>query len=226
MSSSKTGLAIFTSAAVVATFAASGSNATIALGLSYAIVAALAFLLVDKARAEATDGRRVGAPIVYAANGLLAPTDAGSSSAHNESAVIRDVAAAGGLATLVGALALESSNVGSGLAYTTMVDQVLGNDWVVLKATLNVFYAICTVGVHMLVAGTLLSMVSEQIFLSSYLNFLQPSGIALSTLVLDRDTMQAISWQDPRPWRWVAILHLEMWKTEPCRRHCGHSTTH
>ena len=158
-SGSKTALAILSVSAVVATFAASGSNATIALGLSYAIIEASALLLVERAESEAQHGRRNGG-VIYSANGLLAqPARPAVSSFETHISVIRDVSAAAAAATGVAALTLESFTFG-GLAYWGLIGQVMGEKWVIGNAVLTVLYALAMVSVHMVVDSTLLTMVS------------------------------------------------------------------
>ena len=64
-------LLILTHSARVATSAASGSNATAALGLSYALVTALASLLVEKGRVGVHSGRSSDGSVAYVVNGYL-----------------------------------------------------------------------------------------------------------------------------------------------------------
>ena len=161
-SGSKTTLMILTSTAVIASFAALGSNATIALGLSYAIITALAFLLVEKARAEAASGRTIGGSVIYSANGLFSHTSQATpgSSGDSKMAVIRDVAGASASCAGIAALTLESFTFG-GLGYWGIFGQVPGDQWVFWDGILGVVYAIVTIVVHVVVYGTILLLVSD-----------------------------------------------------------------
>ena len=151
---------------MVASFAALGSNATIALGLSFAIAEALAFLIVEKARAEAVSGRASGGSIIYSANGLLSHSSQQSHSATGDSriAVIRDVAGASALCTGIAALTLESFTFG-GLGYWGIFGQVLGDQWIFWDSILGVVYALVSVCVHALNYATILLLVSAHLIL-------------------------------------------------------------
>ena len=159
-SGSKTTLAILTCSAVVAIFAAAGSNATIALGLSYAVIEALAFLLIERALSEAQHGRHNGGSVIYSANGLLSqPTQPAASGTESKFAVVRDVAAASAVATGIAALTLESLSFGV-LAHWGIVSPVLGEKWLLWEGVLGVVYALVVIVVQMLMDGALLVMVS------------------------------------------------------------------
>ncbi|KAK3726120.1 hypothetical protein LTR37_000268 [Vermiconidia calcicola] len=160
-SGSKTSLAILTCSAVVAIFAAAGSNATIALGLSYTIVQALAFLLIERARAEAQSGRHNAGSVIYSANGSLTQPSSAASGEGSTVAVIRDVATASALCTAIAALTLESFTFG-GLGYWGIFGQVLGDQWVFWNGILGVIYAIVTVLVHVAVGVGILVLIQRQ----------------------------------------------------------------
>ncbi|KAK5165712.1 uncharacterized protein LTR77_008635 [Saxophila tyrrhenica] len=139
--SPNTSLIILTASAVAAIFAALGSNATIALGLSDALVTSLAFLLVERAHSEAKHGNS-GGSVIYAANGLLAQPAAGSGgSGDAKTAVMRDVAVGSAVCTTVAALTLESFSFG-GLGYWGVFGQVLGDNWMFWDGVLGVAYAV------------------------------------------------------------------------------------
>ena len=171
-SGSRTSLAILTCSAVVAIFAAAGSNATIALGLSYTIVQALAFLLIERARAEAQSGRHNAGSVIYSANGSLTQPSSAASGEGSTVAVIRDVATASALCTAIAALTLESFTFG-GLGYWGIFGQVLGDQWVFWNGILGVIYAIVTVLVHVAVGVGILVLVSPSS--SSSLKHQQPN---------------------------------------------------
>lgn len=159
-SGSKTWLAILTISAVVAIFAAAGSNATVALGLSYALIESLAFLLVERAGAEAQDGRQNGASIIYTTSGLLSqPSRPAESGGQALSLVTRDVSLAAFLATGVGALMLERFTFG-GLGYWGILGQAMGSNWVVGQGILSVIWAVATVVLHFVMDSTILVLVS------------------------------------------------------------------
>lgn len=147
-SSSTTILLVLSTSAVAAIFAASGSNATIALGLSYTILTSLAFILIDRARNEARNANTTGS-VIYSANGFLSqPSAPNVSAADAKIAVIRDVAAASALATGVAAVSLESFTFG-GLGYWGLFGRILGDNWVFWDGILGVVYAVTMVATHM-----------------------------------------------------------------------------
>ena len=167
---SKTALTILTLSAVAAIFAAAGSNATIALGLSYAVLEALAFLLVERARAETQSGRQNGGSVIYSTNGLLSqPAKPTGSSTNVQITVIRDVSLAAAISTSVAALALENFTFG-GLAYWGVIGQVMGEKWVVGQGILTRVIGVVMVGVHLVKDGTALIMVSAD-FSSSFVYY-------------------------------------------------------
>lgn len=164
-SGSKTTLTILTCAAVVAIFAPVGSHATIALGLSYTIHTAFAFLLVGKARTEAQSGRlNGGGSVIYSANGLLSqPLKPATSPAESQMAVIRAVSATAALATGIAAFTLESFTFG-GLAYWGIIGQAMGDYWVFGQGIVTVVVGVGVVGLHAVVDWVLLIMVSFVLF--------------------------------------------------------------
>jgi hypothetical protein len=143
---------------VAATFASAGSNATIALGLSYTIIIALAFLLIESARAEARHNS--AGNVIYSANGLLTqpkhPSDGG---ANVLLAVVRDVAVAAALCTAFASVTLESFSFG-GLAYRGSFGQVMGEEWKAWDETLELVYAVGVLLVQLITDGLLLYKVS------------------------------------------------------------------
>jgi hypothetical protein len=150
-----------TASAVAATFAALGSNATIALGLSHALVTSLAWLLVSHAYSTANSSN--GGSVIYAANGSLSHPSSGSGGGEGSvvAVVIRDVAVAGAVCTAVAAIMLESFSFG-GLAYWGLFGRVLGEQWQLWDGVLSVAYGAGMVGVHMVVSGVSLLLVSRQ----------------------------------------------------------------
>lgn len=158
---SKTALAILTASGVLATFAPGGSGGTtVALGLSYTIFTALAFLLVGKAGTEAKSGRLNGGGVIYSANGLL--SHAGKSvTAPGEAqmAVVRDVSAAAAVATGIATFALESFSLG-GVTYSSVIGQGWGSRQVFGQNVLMFGYGLVLVGVHCGVYWTVLVLVS------------------------------------------------------------------
>jgi hypothetical protein len=152
---SKTSLVIFAATALTATSTSTGSNATVALGLSYALVSAAGILLVQRSTWLAQSSR---SNVIYSANGFLAqPEDAersdGSSSSHSSSDVVRDVCAAAGLATLVASVTLESWHIG-GLLHRLPV-----GSWVARNSYAGFAITLAILVVHMLVYRSLLLMV-------------------------------------------------------------------
>ena len=147
---------------MVAIFAAAGSNATIALGLSYTIVQALAFLLIERGRAEAQSGRQNAGSVIYSANGSLTQPTSAASEGASTVAVIRDVATASALCTGIAALTLESFTFG-GLGYWGIFGQVLGDQWVFWNGILGIVYALVTIVVHAAVGVGVLILVSPSV---------------------------------------------------------------
>jgi hypothetical protein len=147
-------------AGLTASFAAAGSNATVALGLSYAIVTTLAFLLVETAHAEAKSGRQPGGSVIYSANGLLSQqhSNAGLGKEATTS-VIRDVALAAGVATGFAALTMESFRFG-GIEYWPMAAKILGDEWILMNGSWRLIYGACLIPVHAVMEPVLLLMVS------------------------------------------------------------------
>lgn len=162
ISGSKTALAVLTVSGVLAIIAPSGSSATIALGLSYTVFTAFAFLLVGKAGTEAKSGPlNGGGSIIYSANGLLShPGKALSSPGESQMAVIRDVSAAAALATAIATFTLESFTFG-GLAYWGVIGQAMGDKWVLGQSILRFLYGMGMVGVHCGIYWTVLILVSR-----------------------------------------------------------------
>ena len=156
---SKTSLVILTATALIAASTSTGSNATVALGLSYALVSAAGILLVQRATWLAQSSRSNG-NVIYSANGFLAqPEDAersNSSGSNNSSSdVVRDVCAAAGLATLVASVTLESWGIGGLLHRSPVGHWVSRNIYVGFAAALGIL------AVHMLMYWCLLLMVSQ-----------------------------------------------------------------
>lgn len=113
----KTALVILSSSALVATSTAMGSNSVLILGLSNAILQALAFGLIENARFEALHGRPSGESIIYSASGLLTtPSKPNINKGNANMVVVRDVAVAAMLTTAVVAFSLETIWSG-GLSY-------------------------------------------------------------------------------------------------------------
>ena len=116
---SKSTLAVLTGSALVAAYMSSGSITGTALGLSYAVLEASAFVVVDRARKLARYDTQSGGGVIYSANGLLAKPAKGSGSDEEQwISLLRDLSVAGTLTTGVAALTLESLSFRmGGLAY-------------------------------------------------------------------------------------------------------------
>jgi hypothetical protein len=165
---SKTSLVILTVTALIAAFTSAGSNATVALGLSYALVSAAGILLVQRAKWLAQSSRSNGG--IYSANGFLAqPEDTErSSSSSNSSDVVRDVCAAAGLATLVASVTLESWHFGAMLHHHEWAGRSAIGNWVARNSYVGFAATLAILAVHMLMYQSLLLMVStSRISLSS-----------------------------------------------------------
>jgi hypothetical protein len=155
---SKTSLVMFTATALAAAFASYGSNTAIALGLSYALVSGTGILLVERARWLAQNSR---SSVIYSANGFLAqPEDAqGSGGGNSSSDVVRDVCAAGGVATLLASIALESWHFG-GVVYNAYAGHSISGNWLSRHGYVGFAVSIAVLLAHMLMYYSLLLMVS------------------------------------------------------------------
>ncbi|KAI7192183.1 hypothetical protein KC316_g19144, partial [Hortaea werneckii] len=141
MNGAKTPLVILSASAVAAVYTSSGTNTVLSLGLSYTLFAALALLLVERARVEIAHSAQRGPndPLIYSANGFLAQSDEGKpslSSADATMTVIRDVATAAAVCTGVASLMSETWRFG-GLAYSGVLGDAMGEQWIWGQAVLR-----------------------------------------------------------------------------------------
>ena len=160
---SKTSLVILTATALTAAFTSAGSNATVALGLSYALVSAAGILLVQRATWLAQSSRSNG-HVIYSANGFLAqPEDAERSNSSGSSSsvldVVRDVCAAAGIATLVASVTLESWHFGGMLHHHEWAGRSAVGNWVARNSYVGFAATLAILAVHMLMYQSLLLMV-------------------------------------------------------------------
>jgi len=160
---SKTSLVILTATALTAAFTSAGSNATVALGLSYALVSAAGILLVQRATWLAQSSRSNG-HVIYSANGFLAqPEDAERSNSSGSSSsvldVVRDVCAAAGIATLVASVTLESWHFGGMLHHREWAGRSAVGNWVARNSYVGFAATLAILAVHMLMYQSLLLMV-------------------------------------------------------------------
>ncbi|TKA81017.1 hypothetical protein B0A55_02479, partial [Friedmanniomyces simplex] len=159
---SSTPLLILTTSAVAATYVSSGSNAVLSIGLSYAVLSAVALRLVQSAKSEAHHPTLNGGGVIYSANGFLAQPDKLDGSKHDLTlVVIRDVSTAAAIGTALAAVTLESFSFG-GLAYWGLIGQAMGERWVLGQAILSVVYGFGMVAVHITMLGSLLVMIQTQ----------------------------------------------------------------
>ena len=154
-------LLILTSSAVVAIIVPIGSSATIALGLSYTMVTAFAFLLVLKARSESQNHHlNGGGSVIYSANGLF--SHSGKSpflQEDHEISVISHVSIAAASATAIATFTQENFTFG-GLAYWGIIGRAMGENWVLGQGVITVLLALGMLTVHCVMYWVLLSMVS------------------------------------------------------------------
>ena len=157
---SRIDLIIATLAGLIAAYSHSGSISIVALGLSHAVLEVFAFNLIERANGAAQHNLQNGSSIIYSASGLLTqPAKPSNPSEEPWVAMIRDVCAAGGIATSTAALVLESRRFG-GLAYYGLVGQAMGSEWEFGQGILSIVYGGGIVTVHMVMFGALLMMVS------------------------------------------------------------------
>ncbi|KAI7494516.1 glycosyltransferase family 90 protein [Hortaea werneckii] len=160
----KTPLVILSASAVAAVYTSSATNTVLSLGLSYTLLAALALLLVERARVEISAQRGANDPLIYSANGFLAQSDESKpsrSSADASMAVIRDVATAAAVCTGVASLMSETWRFG-GLAYSGVLGDAMGEQWIWGQAVLRLVIGIGMVGVHAFMYGGVLMMAQRQ----------------------------------------------------------------
>ncbi|GAB7358190.1 hypothetical protein MBLNU230_g0343t1 [Neophaeotheca triangularis] len=113
-STSKSPMVLLSASAIAAVYSTSGSNMTVALGLSYAFASALAFLLIASIKTVAQSQRQTGSSVIYSANGFLAqPADGQQPLESIKLVVARDVSFAAALATGLAAITMESFDVGN-----------------------------------------------------------------------------------------------------------------
>jgi len=155
-----TPLLILTASAIAATYASSGSNAVLSIGLSHAILSAVALRLIQSVRSEGHRPTLNGGSVIHSTNGLLTQLESPDSSKHNLTmATIRDTSAAAAVGTAMAALVLEKLSFG-GLAYWGLIGQAMGDRWVLGQAILSVVYGLSMVTVHIIMLSSLLIMVS------------------------------------------------------------------
>ncbi|KAI6908090.1 glycosyltransferase family 90 protein [Hortaea werneckii] len=165
MNGAKTPLVILSASAVAAVYTSSGTNTVLSLGLSYTLFAALALLLVERARVEIAHSAQRGPndPLIYSANGFLAQSDEGKpslSSADATMTVIRDVATAAAVCTGVASLMSETWRFG-GLAYSGVLGDAMGEQWIWGQAVLRLVIGVGMEGVHAVMYGGLLMMLQR-----------------------------------------------------------------
>lgn len=154
---------VLTISGLIAVYAHSGSITVIALGLSYAILEATAFRLVERAQGVAKHQLQNGESVIYSARGLLSqPSKSALPPQEQWVALARDVSAAASILTGFAALSLESLRFG-GISYYGLIDQALGENWVAGQGFLSIPYALGIVLVHMVKSGSLLLMVRKWI---------------------------------------------------------------
>jgi len=149
-----------TASAIAATYVSSGSNAVLSIGLSHALLGAVALRLVQSARSEVYYPTLKGGSVIHSTNGLLTQPESLDSSKHNLTmATIRDTSAAAAVGTAMAALVLERLSFG-GLAYWGLIGQAMGDRWVLGQAVLGVVYGLSMTAVHIIMLSSLLIMVS------------------------------------------------------------------
>lgn len=164
-SASTTALVVLTSSAVMAIFTPTGSQATLALGLSCTVLTAFAILIVGKITAETqTELLNGGASVTHASSGLSSQPLKAAGLGIRPELWIKDVSAAAALTTGLATLALENFTFG-GLAYWGIIGQVMGDSWVFGQSIVGCIYGVGIVGVHCVMYWALLMMVSSFIAL-------------------------------------------------------------
>lgn len=155
-----TALIVLTASAVMAIFTPTAYRATLALGLSCAVLRALAILIVGKAAAETqTAPLNGGTGVSHTTNGHSSQPLKSIGIGTRPELLIRDVSVAAALAMGLATLALENFTFG-GLAYWGVVGQIMGDKWVLGQRLVTCMYGIGIVGVHSVMYWAFLTMVS------------------------------------------------------------------
>ena len=157
---------ILTASAVAATSISVGSNSALTIGLSYALLGAVALLLIQRAKGYATYGGQLGGAVIYSANGLLSqPEESTTQGSHGINlALIRDVSGAAAFFTGLAAITLEGISFGD-QAYLQVVGHLPRGDVSPLRvALLNILYPAVMVVVHAAMDSALLLTVSAFLY--------------------------------------------------------------
>lgn len=164
-SASTTALIVLTSSAVMAIFTPTGSQATLALGLSCTVLTAFAMLIIGKGTADPQTALLNGGTSAShpSSGGPSQPLKHGSFGTRPE-LLMKDVSLAAAFTTGIATLALENFTFG-GLAYWGILGQAMGEKWVIGQSIVGCIYGIGIVGVHSVMYWTLLIMVSSSAFL-------------------------------------------------------------
>lgn len=152
-------LAILTASALAATYTFTVSNTSTALGSSYLVVTALAWLLLERAQSAARQSRSNGSSVVYSANGFLAQSPAPEADARDSAvALVRDLASAAAAALLLAAVSTASLDISSTAVWTfpghTIVSGTVGS------RLLTFVYTVGSILVHVSMCGAILVLVS------------------------------------------------------------------
>lgn len=155
-SASWASLPLLTATALVAAYVSLGSNAPIALGLSYATLAATGYFLIERAKSVAQNPGSV----IYSANGFLAQPSSDQSQEDASIVLARDVSFAGALATGVAAVLLESWSFGA------LPTQPFEDQWNLGQSLLSrAVYGLLMVVVHMIMYSASILMVGHNRFM-------------------------------------------------------------
>lgn len=150
-------LASLTVCAVAASWQSGQSHAVFALGLSYAFLAPVILLLIERAHREASNPRQNG-NVIYSTSGLLAqaPTVEYTESITS---VVRDVALVAASISGIAAIAWEPWNF-AGISSWGTLGRVFGDHWVFITGVLDVIHAILAVPLQAGLYTALIYMVS------------------------------------------------------------------
>lgn len=155
---SKTLLLVLSASAVSAAYTASGTTATLSLGLSYTAFMAMAFMLVERASQEVRQASQRNGGATHSANGLLMQSS-GLEQGESILEVIRDVSAVAALGTGVAACMLERLPFSFGeMASWGIVSH--DDQWMMGKAAQVAFLGLGRVMIQGMVEVGLLIMVS------------------------------------------------------------------
>jgi hypothetical protein len=163
----KSSLIVLTISALATTLTLDRAETTTALGLSYAALQAVGFLLVEKARIAAHSNRQYGESVIYSTSGLLNQQTRAPENGHDtELSILQSVSLAATIGCTVVSLVLENLSLGD-LDYRTPYERVKDTPWRPGQAMQSTGHLLIIVLAHIAMYLSLLFMVSSCFVLSA-----------------------------------------------------------